>query len=176
MYNAKFHLFEERLLSEADFVKIQFRTDGYARLSRKLGGYLSLRGGYAMPFEDTTEIPIENRFFLGGTGSLRGYPNSGVGTDATFSNGDPIGGSIMLNGSTELSHPLYKQVLGALFIDSGNVYDDESDFDPLNLRYSAGVGLRFETPIGPIKLDFGFIIDRRPDEPIGGLHFSIGVL
>jgi len=63
---------------------------------------------------------------------------------------------------------------GLIFIDSGNVWLKDRDVDLFNLRLSAGFGLRYKTPIGPISLDYGFKLNRKDQESRGSIHFSIG--
>jgi outer membrane translocation and assembly module TamA len=73
--------------------------------------------------------------------------------------------------------PLIGDLRGAAFCDVGNVWAGAESFDLFLPRWTAGLGLRLSTPVGPVALDYGFNLDRRVDlgEPFGSLHFSIGV-
>jgi outer membrane protein insertion porin family len=61
-----------------------------------------------------------------------------------------------------------------VFLDAGNVYPKISDIDPTDLRYAAGLGLRYSTPVGPVRVDYGHKLDKKPGESSGEIHFSIG--
>jgi outer membrane protein assembly complex protein YaeT len=125
------------------------------------------------------DLPASERFFAGGDTTIRGFALDSVGTEATISDrGFPRGGNavIVLNG--EFRVPLWKSVGAAVFVDGGNVFQRFGDFDLGNLRGAAGFGFRYSSPIGPIRFDLGFNMNRRQ---IGGRlesrvepHFSIG--
>ncbi|MGH7269436.1 MAG: POTRA domain-containing protein [Polyangiaceae bacterium] len=87
------------------------------------------------------------------------------------------GGSLMINPRFELRFPVWRPLDGALFADFGNLYLDPSYVfeHPLSLRADIGAGLRFETPVGPIVLDYGINVTRRPYEDFGAFHFAIGL-
>jgi outer membrane translocation and assembly module TamA len=77
----------------------------------------------------------------------------------------------------ELRFPIYGQLGGGLFADIGNLWADAANMDPFDLRPTAGAGLRLNTPVGPIAVDYGIVLKRRSRlrEPFGTLHFSIGL-
>jgi outer membrane protein assembly factor BamA len=129
--------------------------------------------------QPVSDLPASERFFAGGDTTIRGFALDTVGAPETInSQGFPKGGNatIILNG--ELRAPLWKQLGGALFVDGGNVFARTSDFDLTELRGAVGFGVRYRSPIGPIRLDLGFKLDRRVIagrlEPRSVLHFSIG--
>lgn len=118
------------------------------------------------------EVPIFERFFLGGATSLRGQRTRSVGPkDAT---GAVIGGDKELLFSTELIIPIFTRFRFALFFDAGNAYGFGTDFDPTDLRLSAGAGFRFFSPLGPLRLDYGFNLDRQKGEKSGQINFTVG--
>lgn len=80
----------------------------------------------------------------------------------------------MLVLNSELRFPLYKFFDGVAFVDAGNVYPRMADFKPFDLRASSGFGLRIRTPYVLVRLDYGFKLSSRPDEPRGKFFFSIG--
>jgi outer membrane protein assembly factor BamA len=82
----------------------------------------------------------------------------------------------LIEGSVELRFPLpVLEGLGAvLFVDFGNVFRSSSTYRLNELRYAVGPGLRYNTPVGPFRLDVGFVVDRRPGEDFGRVEFSIG--
>ena len=89
------------------------------------------------------------------------------------------GGNLYVNPRVELRIPLTELFSTGIFVDGGNVWSDASSLesfgDLFNLRYAAGAGIRLETPLGPIALDYGFKLVRHPWEDLGALHFSIGL-
>ena len=172
----KLSLYNHYFASEEEFYTAVGRTDFLYEIYKNFNFHISLRGGYAQTYAGTTEIPIQKRFFLGGTGTVRGFKEDYVGTPETFLNNSPIGGRIFTNYVGEFIFPIYKEFRGALFSDGGNVYRDESNFDITNVRKSAGPGLRYDTPVGPIKADFGFKLDKKENESIGEFHFSVGFI
>lgn len=127
-----------------------------------------------------TLVPFFKRYFLGGATNLRGWGRFEVAPLSGF--GLPIGGTTFMNFSAEVRVPVWSAIGGVVFLDGGNVWTDEWDFNVSDLRYNAGVGLRYTTPIGPIRADLGYQLN-----PIEGLrvkgteqtrrfrfHFSIG--
>jgi outer membrane translocation and assembly module TamA len=121
---------------------------------------------------ETAEIPRNVRFFSGGPGSVRGFRLNRLGP--LDSDGDPVGGNSLIEGSVELRFPIAGQFWGALFVDFGNVFSEPLTYRLNDLRYAAGPGIRYMTPIGPIRLDIGFVIDPRSNEDSSRLEFSIG--
>jgi outer membrane translocation and assembly module TamA len=137
--------------------------------------------------EDTDLIPINKRLFLGGTNTVRGYGYQKLGPlDAS---GNPVGGQSALNGNIELRHPIYKKISGVAFIDMGFLGVDPLTFNGDELRFTGGVGLRYDTPVGPLRIDLGYKLNPptvgdvtvspvpNPDDDIEDrwkIHFSIG--
>ena len=128
---------------------------------------------------DTTaaEIPIDERFFNGGSTSVRSFPERELGPE---NRGHPIGGEFFTIFNVEYTFPLYGELLGAAFFDAGNLLPSSSDpFAEVtaglnDMRYAVGLGLRYKLPIGPVRIDYGYNSDRRAGEPIGAFHFSFG--
>jgi len=134
---------------------------------------LGVRGmaGVIEPLADD-EVPIFERFFLGGANTLRGQRTRSVGPrDAR---GAVIGGDKELLFSTELLIPVFPRFRIAFFFDAGNAYGFGKAFDPTDLRLGAGAGLRVFSPIGPLRLDYGVNLDRKPGEAAGQIHFTVG--
>jgi len=159
--------------------QIQFlRTIAEIRRYQSLGktDYIlagKLKFGIIDPIQNTTDIPIFRRFFAGGYNSVRGYRLDYLGPrDAS---GNPIGGQGLLEGSLEARIPIYKEFRAVAFLDFGNVYLQIKDIDPGQLKYSSGVGLRYQTIIGPIGVDVGFPLNPiDPSRDGYRFHFTIG--
>ncbi|TFG93440.1 MAG: outer membrane protein assembly factor BamA, partial [Syntrophobacterales bacterium] len=128
------------------------------------------RAGYLQPNEGK-EIPVYERFYLGGMDSLRGLRDVGP----VDSEGDPIGGETMLNFTTEIVIPLVKDagIMGVVFFDTGNVWNEGYHLD--DMRKTAGVGIRWYSPIGPLRLEWGHVLDRQEGEPASRWEFPIGM-
>ena len=127
---------------------------------------ISGRVGLARTFgEEQLLVPKPDRFFAGGDYSLRGF-----GVDEVR----PDGGNALLIGGVELRRHLIGSFWAAAFAETGNVYPLVSDLSLDDLRYTAGLGLRYKSAVGPLRFDWGYKLDRRPGEKPYHLHFTIG--
>jgi len=127
----------------------------------------------------TTEIledlPASERFFAGGDTTMRGFALDSVGTPATITEGGfPRGGNGLVLFNAEIRVPVWKDVGAAVFLDSGNVFDRVSNIDLGELRAAAGIGVRYRSPVGPLRFDVGFKLDKRSGERGRAFHFSFG--
>jgi len=171
-----FRFFAKPLLSEADFIKAQL-TESQMWTFRNGTAFVTVfRIGFAPPLGSTEEVPISERFFAGGDSTNRGFGRDELGpkTDS----GVPLGGEGLLLFNEEFRFPIWRRMRlkGTAFYDAGNVYFSLSDFDPTNLRHTLGGGLRLETPIGPIRAEYGWKLDREEGESSGQFHFAIGAV
>ena len=117
-----------------------------------------------------TQVPIFERLFLGGSNNLRGFPFREVGPQQ---NGEPIGGNSMARTTVELTFPIIEKARGAIFYDTGFVNSDSWSFGFNHIASDIGIGLRLDLPIGPLRLDYGYPIQR--DGYNGGGHFNFNV-
>ena len=122
------------------------------------------------------ELPLPERFFAGGDYTLRGFAVDTVGPQELGTNGElfPTGGSGLLLGNAELRRDVGRALTLAAFLDLGNVYPLVSDISLTDLRYSAGLGLRYRTALGPLRLDWGVKLNPRPGESGYHVHLTIG--
>ncbi len=135
---------------------------------------LQARAGVVMPFNDEEKVPIYERFYAGGANTIRGYEERSVGPiDAVTA--DPLGGETLFVANVEYTVPLLDFLKGAVFIDTGNVWDESSDFGSGGFKTGVGFGVRIKTPIGPLKLDYGIPVDTQPgkEDREGRFHFSM---
>jgi outer membrane protein assembly complex protein YaeT len=128
---------------------------------------------------EQTNVPFSKRYFLGGATSIRGWGRYEI---SPLSSGLPIGGDSMFAFSEELRTPLRGKLGAVAFLDAGNVWADSWGIRLGDLRYAVGPGLRYQTPIGPIRFDVGYQLNPIPGLLVNGqpqarrlrLHFSIG--
>jgi outer membrane protein insertion porin family/translocation and assembly module TamA len=125
-------------------------------------------------------VPFFKRYFLGGSNSLRGWGRFDV---APLSDGGlPIGGHSLVEVSSEIRVPVTERFGVVAFVDAGSVQPDPWDFSVKSLRYDAGPGLRYASPIGPLRVDLAFqlnpipglLVDGVPEARRWRIHFSIG--
>jgi outer membrane protein insertion porin family len=132
-----------------------------------------LKFGLIQPIQATDQIPIQRRFFSGGYNSVRGYRLFYLGPRTP--GGDPIGGDAVIEGNLETRVPLYKKFRGVGFLDFGNVFFKASEIDLGQLKYAAGFGFNYLTPIGPVGLYFAWPLNPiNPSEDTMRVHFTIG--
>ncbi|UCF69125.1 MAG: outer membrane protein assembly factor BamA, partial [Acidobacteriota bacterium] len=183
--HAGVRLFHQALASEADFVRASLQWSRYQQLGRRLIWSSGLYFGAAETLGDTRFVPISERFFAGGESSIRGFDLDSITAvgfpgdllaDFGVTVSEPLGGAATFQLNQELIFPLWKDLYGVAFLDAGNVYWQIGDIDLTDLRAGAGVGLRFRTPAGPLRLEYGWKLDRNPNESAGELHFSLGLV
>jgi len=118
------------------------------------------------------DLPIFERFYLGGPNTIRAFKFRSV--SPVDSGGFKTGGTSEILANVEYIIPLPFGLRVAFFFDVGNVYGFGTPFDPTDLRYGPGAGIRWQSPFGPIRVDYGLNIDRRPGEGPGAFQFSVG--
>jgi outer membrane protein insertion porin family len=126
--------------------------------------------GQMKPLWGDEITPIEERFYAGGSTSLRGWNRGGVGpkNEADIA----VGGESYLEFSLELRQHIWKQLYGVIFVDAGNVWSDYNSQNLTDLFYSPGLGIRYETPIGPVRFDAAQPLTGSKKQTM--LHLSIG--
>lgn len=177
--------------SEVGFVKTFVQTFAYVSLPTRRRTILAMaaRVGAARGFElkgqegseEGVQLPASERFFAGGDSTVRGFSLDRLGDERTITgSGFPTGG----NAEAVFQAELRVSILGTRaelvgFMDAGNIFRLASDFDLTNLRPAAGFGGRYRSPVGPIRVDLGFNLDRK--ELVPGtlergyvLHISLG--
>ncbi len=158
---------------DVGFIKYVAETGWYFPLFWDMVGFLHGQGGYVEE-NSGMKLPDYERFYLGGMNSLRGFDWRDV--CAFDEEGSKIGGDRFIQFNAEWILPLIKKagLVGVVFYDTGNVYNDES-MDLGNLRQSAGYGIRWYSPMGPIRIENGYILDPKEGEDSGGRwEFSMG--
>ena len=155
----------------------------YWKVTVERRGYVGLEPGWVFayraaagsmaPVKPAVVTPIEERFYVGGSSSVRGWQRFQLGPKSA--DGQPLGGNSMFEGSGELRFPIYRVLGGAVFLDAGSVWPKANTFVWRELHYAAGAGLRLATPIGPIRLDLGAKLNKqRAAENTLEFHLSVG--
>ena len=134
-----------------------------------------LRGryGYVKGYNNH-EVPLYERFYVGGISTIRGL---GFGEGGPVNEeGEKIGGTEELLFNFEYIFPLVKEMKlkGVLFFDYGGSFDDSYEFSERNMRKTAGAGVRWMSPLGPLRLEWGYNLDPRENEGDDKLEFSLG--
>lgn len=162
------------LWSQADFSKLTIQGSWFLPIDTAVLA-LSARAGMAWPFRETAEVPIHERFYVGGSNTVRGFTQDSIGPSVVDDNGDliPTGGSSMVVLNVELRLNPGEGFGGVIFCDAGNVWPGQ-EINVGDLRSSCGAGIRYGTPVGPLRIDYGQKIHRLPGESPGELHFNIG--
>ncbi|MEJ7602665.1 MAG: BamA/TamA family outer membrane protein, partial [Kofleriaceae bacterium] len=174
------------------------RWGGFVRRYRRLGGpfVLRLNGELGVTTSlDGRGVPLSERYLLGGIYDLRGYQTRSIGpqlsTQQTADVGAalaplPLGGNVQVIANAEVEFPLVKKLglSGVVFFDIGNAFNLERRFcsgscvTPVgmlgDLRKSVGIGVRWLSPIGPLRLEWGIPLDLKPGEKPSGSDFTIG--
>jgi outer membrane translocation and assembly module TamA len=132
----------------------------------------ALRLGLEWPFGDTPIVPISERFFTGGHDTLRGFARDTVGPKDP--SGLPTGGEAMIVANLEYRYRIWRLLVGDVFYDTGNVFWRVGDMNLGELRHVLGLGFRLETALGPIRLEYGWKVDREPGETPGEFYLSLG--
>jgi outer membrane protein insertion porin family len=132
-------------------------------------------GGYVNKTKEK-KLPDYEKFYMGGIGSMRGFDRDDLAPKDA--DGNSIGGDKYVQFNLDLTFPLLKEqgVFGSLFFDTGKVYGDEEkiELDPGDLRQSAGLGFRWMSPMGPIRLEYGWILDPQDSDGASGkFEFSM---
>jgi outer membrane protein assembly complex protein YaeT len=164
-----------------DYWEMIAEVRGYLALGQRALVAIRVRGGSLNPWGDReARIPFFKRYFLGGASSLRGWGRFEV--SPLTPKGNPIGGFSQFQSSAELRVPVWGSLSGVAFMDVGGVSNETWRIDLRGLRYDVGPGLRYNTPIGPIRVDVGYQLNPIPGLLIKGkpetrhfrVHFSIG--
>ena len=160
--------------SQVEYWSLTGQTSFYLPVVRRNSLALSARAGVILPYRESTEVPIEKRFFAGGRTTVRGFKQDTLGP--LGADGAPIGGDYQLILNAEMRVPLQYGFLAAAFVDAGSVWLRSQSSYGFDLRETAGLSLRYITPVGPISVDYGWKLDPRPGESSGEWSFSIGMV
>jgi outer membrane protein insertion porin family len=174
--------------SDLTFYKLNQKTEFYQPLNDNQTWVFRARSeiGYGDGYNGRSVMPFYEHFYAGGYGSVRGYEANSLGPLATnapndFSDPDPFGGSLLTEGSLELIFPTpfagdTRSMRTAFFVDAGQVFDADRNFDPAldEIRLSAGVGFQWITAVGPLAFSLAKPLNDKSGDDTQVFQFSLG--
>ena len=170
--------------SETDFTRFLFRSRWYFPIFWKVVAKFNGTLGYILS-QDPSGVPIYERFLVGGIFTVRGFQRNSLGPhidvarvydpDSTLTS-FVVGGNKQLIFNAELEFPILEQVgiKGVLFFDAGNAFNESEHIDVLKLRTSVGFGIRWWSPVGPLRFEWGIPLDPHEGEDSIVFEFTIG--
>lgn len=183
--------------NEGHFLRLSQTFSGYVPITAKIGLALTLRLGEIIQLVPTSTTYPDRYFFMGGFDSMRSYQQeSMIPQDAVDQIGRSFqssqfpseaqirpsdiairGGNLLVNPRAELRIPIAGPFETVIFFDTGNLWQNAMyPFEHgITMRAAAGTGLRLQTPVGPLALDYGFNLTKKSYEDIGALNFAIGL-
>ena len=157
----------EQLLSDTSYIQFHSNSKIIYGLGESKWRLLARADLGATLAQSLTDLPVSKRFFAGGDNSVRGFGLDEIGPrNAT---GEVIGGRFLAVGSIELERLLAGKWSAAVFLDAGNAFDPDYDTD---IEYSAGVGIRWHSPVGPVRVDLANALSE--ESPSVRLHIVVG--
>ena len=180
------------LFSQSDpfpigYYRVQGRVDKIIPITRDISWFLSFRGGFERsneaPVNDASgneiaasgAIPLIKQFALGGAGSLRGFAEQ----ELNVQNINVRGSASYANYRTQVDFPLSGSLRFGPFLDGANLLLDNSSIGKFffdHVRFGVGAGFHYQTPVGPVNLDWGFKVNPQPGEDVSRIYFSIGLI
>ena len=156
------------------FSIIRLTGRSYFDLGEPGRSVLALRASFGTePTANVAGIPFDKLFYAGGGGSVRGFVYQSAGPRDAFNN--PLGGASVVEASVEFRQRFGKSFGAVAFVDAGSAYPDIlPDFSLFAPRVGAGVGARYYTDFGPVRLDVGFPLNARDGDPPFGIYVSLG--
>ena len=150
----------------------QFTGSYFKTFAEKNQIALGVRLGNIIPQGDRDLLPIDLRYFNGGANSVRSFKERDLGPRS--GRNTPIGGRSYFIANAEYIRTITSIFKGVVFIDAGGLSPDSATFGLDDPRYAVGAGVRLDLPIGPVRFEYGYNLNRGEDEDPGAFHFAIG--
>jgi outer membrane protein insertion porin family len=165
-----------------EFYKVKHDSTWYKSIDEDSNWVASFRTreGWVDEYGSSEIVPLQERFFAGGSTTVRGYGSRDIGPRERrfrfFGEDYPVGGDLMFVTNTELKYKVNELFRLYAFVDTGAVWETTSDFDLGDIKYGAGLGFGVDVPkLGPIRIDYGFPLNPDEDQDDGGrLHLATG--
>ncbi len=158
--------------SQASFFKTSMETKWFFGGPFQTTVALDARLGLATPYGSSNSLPTTERFYAGGSTTIRGYPQNKVGP--LDSNGNPLGGNALVIGNVEWRFPIWRWLGGVAFLDTGTVGPEVGNLSLSGFKTGVGGGLRITTPIGPVRFDAGYALNPIPGSGRWQFYLAIG--
>jgi outer membrane protein insertion porin family len=166
-------------IGDLAYYKLNYVAQWFTPLPFNLVWMLRGEFGYGGGLGDKP-LPFFKAYYGGGTGSVRGYETASLGPQD--SQGNTIGGRRKIIGNAELFFPMPgmkaadQSVRLSVFADAGQIYDNGSQPELESFRYSAGLGLAWNSPIGPLKFSYGYPLNKKPTDRVQRFQFQVGTV
>ena len=162
--------------SDLEYYKLKYSGSAYYPVSENITGVVKGGVAYGDGFGDSDGLPFFENFYSGGIRTVRGFEHNSLGPKDS-SGVDAAGGNLSLNATAELRFPVpllndVKGLRGSVFVDAGSVFKD--DFNQDDIRYSAGVGVTWVSPLGPLTLSYAKPLNDEDGDQVQELQFSVG--
>ena len=166
--------FDQGDTENMNFVRTDLNASWYQPISERWRVAVGGRASAIRTSGGVEALPIDLRIFNGGAASVRSFAEREMGPSSAEGS-TPLGGIANTVVNVELSYKIIPNLEVAGFIDAGSLSRDESSlFNMDDLRYAVGMGLRYQLPVGPLRVDYGYNPDRRAGEKAGALHLTFG--
>jgi len=172
--------------SDLEFYRANLDSNIYFPITQRIAFKLGLGIGYGDGYGDSPKLPFFKNYFAGGSSSVRGFEARSLGPRDSSNFPDPFGGSQRVLFNASLLLPVGGGALDkrlSLFVDGGQVFDDDGFRlnDSMNsiedgMRFSAGVGFNWISPVGPLSISYAIPLNDEPGDEIENFQFSIGQL
>jgi outer membrane protein insertion porin family len=166
-------IFNEIKGNKADFFRFSWQGEHDGTFLERLTLSTSVRFARIQTIGSNVSVPTNELLYLGGEDTIRGFSEDSLGP--VNAGGQAVGGRTRWVWNEELRVRLWRTLQWALFFDMGSLTNSFSQIAwSQNVRRSTGFGLRYVTPVGPLRLDYGIKLDRKTGESFGHVHFTFG--
>ncbi|HEY5752666.1 MAG TPA: BamA/TamA family outer membrane protein [Chthoniobacterales bacterium] len=152
-------------------LKTSLRLSYYLPIGQSLLAF-GVRSASLLTSQNAIDVPIDERYFSGGATTVRSFKERELGP--LFDDRYPLGGLARTIFNVEYQYPVIKDLKAAVFVDAGNLLQENAFLSTDEMSYAVGLGIRYNLPVGPLRLDYGFNPSPRAGESRGAFHFSFG--
>ncbi len=165
-------IFNEIEGNNANFVRLTWQGENEVSFLKRVTLSTAFRLNRILTIGSNVSVPTNQLLFLGGSDTIRGFGEDSLGP--TNAAGEATGSRTRWVWNEELRFRIWKSISWAFFFDMGSLTNDFSDINWFTIRRSLGMGIRYITPVGPIRADYGFKLDRRTGESMGKFNLTFG--
>ncbi len=168
-----FRVASDEFGGQANFIRPEFSGSYHHQFGERWVFHIGTKGGVFRNEGTTTEDLLKAEgFLIGGENSLRGYRRMQAGP--LDENGKPLPAEAFTQINVEFEYPILEQLNVVFFVDAARTWESSRDLNNYEDLSSAGLGFRYNTIVGPVRLEYGHNLDPRPEDPTGTVHLSIG--